>query len=184
MNLFVRCIRMAVCFATCSFVINVFGQETNSTQLSNEVLVSVGGDVERPFKVGRVEWSKFSRLSVQTRDHDGKESKFEGVRLGDILQKAGVKFGKDLRDKALAAYLLVEAADGYQAVFALPELDSAFTERVILLADRCDGRPLSEKAGPLQIIVPHEKRHARWVRQVKTLTVQRADVVSQPKTTK
>lgn len=175
---------MAACFATFSFTVSVFGQETNSSQLSNEVLVSVGGDVESPFKLSRAEWSKFSRLTVQTKDHDGKESKFEGVRLGDILQKAGVKSGKDLRGKALAAYLLVEAADGYQAVFALPELDSAFTERVVLLADRCDGRPLSEKAGPLQIIVPHEKRHARWVRQVKTLTVQRADAISQQETAK
>jgi hypothetical protein len=70
-----------------------------------------------------------------------------------------------------ASSVLVEAADKYQVVFALPELDSLFTDRVILLADTCDGKPLPEKNGPLQIIVPDEKRHARWVRQVKSLTI-------------
>lgn len=60
-----------------------------------------------------------------------------------------MKSGKDLRGITLAAYLLVEAADGYQAVFALPELDSAFTDRMVLLADRCDNKPLPASAGPL-----------------------------------
>lgn len=48
----------------------------------------------------------------------------------------------------LSACLLVEAADGYRAVLALPESDPAFTDRVILLADRADGHPLDNKEGP------------------------------------
>jgi hypothetical protein len=71
-------------------------------------------------------------------------------------------------------YLVVEAADGYRAVFALPELDPLFTDRVILLADRRDGKSLSEREGPLRIIVPGEKRPARWVRQVVALKVGRS----------
>ena len=51
-------------------------------------------------------------------------------------------------------YLLVEAADDYRVVFALPELDPAFTERVILLADRRDGQPLAAAEGPLRLVVP------------------------------
>ena len=77
--------------------------------------------------------------------------------------------------KALTTYLLVKAADGYQVVFALPELDPGFTDRVIFLADRRDDKPLSPKEGPLRIIVPGEKRQARWVRQVTSLTVVHAE---------
>lgn len=44
-------------------------------------------------------------------------------------------------------FLVVDAADGYRAVFALPELDRAFTDRIILLADRREGKPLAEKEG-------------------------------------
>ena len=72
------------------------------------------------------------------------------------------------------SYLLVEAADGYRVVFALPELDPAFTDRVILLADRADGHPLDNKEGPFHIVVPGEKRMARWVRQVTSLKVVQA----------
>ena len=53
----------------------------------------------------------------------------------------------------------------------MAELDPAFTDRVILLADRADGQPLDNKAGPFRIVVPGEKRMARWVRQVIVLKV-------------
>jgi len=65
----------------------------------------------------------------------------------------------------------VDAADGYKVVIALPELDPEFTDRVILLADKANGHPLDTKDGPFRIVVPGEKRMARWVRQVTTLKV-------------
>jgi hypothetical protein len=64
---------------------------------------------------------------------------------------------------------VVEAADGYRVVIALPELDPAFTDRQIVLAYLRNGKPLDEKEGPYRIIIPDEKRMARWVRQVTTL---------------
>lgn len=67
--------------------------------------------------------------------------------------------------------VLVDARDDYRVAFALTEFDPAFTDREILLADRVDGRPLDESTGPWQIVVPGEKRHARWVRMVKTVRV-------------
>jgi len=61
----------------------------------------------------------------------------------EILKLAGVESGERLRGKALSNYLLVEAADGYRVVFELPELDPAFNDRVIILADPRDGSPLT-----------------------------------------
>jgi hypothetical protein len=52
---------------------------------------------------------------------------FEGVALRAVLEKAAVEFGHSMRGKRLASCLLVEAADGYRAVIALPELDPDFT---------------------------------------------------------
>ncbi len=108
---------------------------------------------------------------MRAKDHDGKEYAYEGVVLADILRTAGVKLGEQLRGKALATCLLVTAADGYAAVFALPEFDPPANDRVIIIADRRDGQPLPANAAPLQIIVPGDKQHARWVRQVKSLTI-------------
>jgi hypothetical protein len=47
--------------------------------------------------------------------------------------------------------------------------------QTLLLADQRDGKPLSEKEGPLRLVVPDEKREGRWVRQVISLKVQRAN---------
>jgi hypothetical protein len=108
--------------------------------------------------------------AITVKDH-GKPVRYEGVPLRLVLEKAHEAFGDSLRGKRLEDCLLVEAADGYRVVFALPELDPAFTDRVILLADKADGRPLDNREGPFRIIVPGEKRMARWVRQVTTLKV-------------
>jgi hypothetical protein len=120
------------------------------------------------------ELSRLPRIVVTANDHDGRSSQYSGVELRVVLKMAGVVFGKNLRGPELAKYLLVEAADGYKAVFALPELDPEFTDRAILLADLKDGKPLSADAGPFQIIVAGEKRPARCVRQVTSLRIMTA----------
>ena len=101
-------------------------------------VVSVKGEVEHPLELTEAEFAKLPRQMVHAKDHDGKEADYEGVAVVELLKAAGVKLGQDLRGKALARYLIVEASDGYRAVFALPEIDPAFSERVILLADRRD----------------------------------------------
>jgi hypothetical protein len=49
----------------------------------------------------------------------------------------------------------------------------------VLLADLRDGMPLVEREGLYRIVVPDEKKQARWVRQVTALTVRkhRSDAV-------
>lgn len=96
---------------------------------------------------------------------------FEGPALKAVLEKAGVEFGHSMRGKRLASCLLVEAADGYRAVIALPEIDPDFTDKEVVLAYLEDGKPLDEKAGPYRIVIPEEKRMARWVRQVTKLKI-------------
>ena len=82
---------------------------------------------------------------------------FVGISLKALLEKAGVGFGESLRGKRLASCLLVEAADGYRGVIALPELDPAFTDRQIVLAFLRNGKPLDEKEGPYRIVTPMKK---------------------------
>ena len=58
-------------------------------------------------------------------------------------------------------------------MFALVELSPELTDRVILLADTKDGEPLPPREGPFRIVVPGDKRPARWVRQVRAVTVRK-----------
>ena len=85
-------------------------------------------------------------------------------------------FGANLHGRALTKYLLVEAARTNTASCS-PCRSSipAFTDRVILVATVCDGKMLTPEEGPLRLIVPDDKRPARWIRQARAFIL--ADAV-------
>jgi hypothetical protein len=109
-------------------------------------------------------------ITVNVRDHD-KAVQFEGVPLATVLSMAGIQLGDTLRGPRMSDVLVVEATDGYRVVFALAETDPAFATREVILGDKRDGKTLDAKEGPLRIVVPGDKRPARWVRQVVTLRI-------------
>jgi|SRR5579863_6663071 len=124
----------------------------------------------KPTVLARAEIEALPHIKATT-SIPGTPTTFEGVALEAVLEKAGVEFGQTLKGKRLASCLLVEAADGYRVVIALPELDPAFTDKQVVLAFLKDGKPLDDKEGPYRIVIPDEKRMARWVRQVTTLKI-------------
>jgi hypothetical protein len=77
--------------------------------------------------------------------------------------------GHELRGKALAAYGLAKARGGCQVVFSLVELDSAFRDNEILLADGVGGQPRFDYQGPVRLVVPHEGPGARSIRMLNEL---------------
>jgi hypothetical protein len=103
--------------------------------------------------------------------HEKKSEVYEGVLLEELLQKAGAPHGEQLRGPLMTSYLIAEAEDGYKVVFALAELDSGFLDSEILVADTMDGAPIGPKQGPFRLVAPHEKRPARWVRMLKSITI-------------
>lgn len=102
--------------------------------------------------------------------HDEPSSRWRGVKLEDVLSKAGVSLDKPLRGRALASFVRVTAADRYQVVFGLSDLDATLGHTQVLLVDTRDGKPL-DKDGPFRLLVPGDKRPARWVRSVTTIEV-------------
>jgi hypothetical protein len=124
----------------------------------------------KPTVLTRADIEALPHVKVTT-SASGAPATFEGVALEAVLEKVGVEFGATLKGKRLASCLLVEAADGYRVVIALPELDPAFTDKQVVLAFLKEGKPLDEKEGPYRIVIPDEKRMARWVRQVTKLKI-------------
>ncbi len=112
------------------------------------------------------------KLSV-VNPHDKKTENYEGVLLEELLRKAGVPRGENLRGSSMATYVLAEATDGYRVVFSLAELDSRIRDSDVIVADTMDGAPLGANQGPFRLVAPHEKRPARWVRMLKSITVTR-----------
>lgn len=135
------------------------------------LIVDVG--ISRPLTVDAALMRELPRYEIAASDH-GVTARFEGVALRDVLVRAGFTFGDSLRGAMLSKLLLVSAADGYRVVFALPELDAGFRDRMVLLADRRDGKPLSAQEGPYRLVVPDEQRPARWVRQLSRIELRSA----------
>ncbi|MBX7219822.1 MAG: molybdopterin-dependent oxidoreductase [Blastocatellia bacterium] len=133
-------------------------------------LLTIEGNGIKPVTLTAASLAGFKRQTVKVSDH-GTPAEFEGVLLYDILKQAGAPLGESFRGKNAAVFVAIEAMDGYRTVFALPELDPMFTDRTIIMADKRDGKSLSEKEGPLRIVVPDEKRAARWVRQVTKIRI-------------
>jgi hypothetical protein len=115
------------------------------------------------------------RVKAEAKEHDNPSATYEGVTLGAILERAGVPRGEKLRGPGLRAIVIITATDGYKVVFTVAETDPAFNDRLIILADTKDGKPLPEKEGPFRIVVPSEKRPARWIRNVKTIGIKTVD---------
>jgi len=133
--------------------------------------VKISGDVTAPLTINNADLHQYTQTTVTRKDHDGKDHVYTGVILAEILKKTGATLGPDLKGKNLTKYILIAASDNYQVVFALAELDKAFTDRIIILADQVDGKPLPAGEGPFRIIVQDEKKPARCVREVTEIKV-------------
>ncbi|MGI4833130.1 MAG: molybdopterin-dependent oxidoreductase [Janthinobacterium lividum] len=144
------------------------GQATapSSTLAAAPATIRLGGLVETPRTLTAADLAKLPRREQATTDKDGSKHLYQGWALADVLHLAGAPAGKGIHGPVLAEAVLATAADGYHAVYALPEIDPDFAPQTILLADRRDGQPLPAHDGPYQVVVPLEKKPARWVRQV------------------
>jgi DMSO/TMAO reductase YedYZ molybdopterin-dependent catalytic subunit len=141
-----------------------------STAQDAQPSIQITGDVKQALTLSADDLAKMPRASVRT-TNNGMETVYEGVWLHEVLKKAGVPQGGELRGKALAGYVLAEAQDGYQVVFSLGELDPAFIDNEILLADTANGKPLFGAQGRFRLVVPKDKPGARSVRMLTKLEV-------------
>lgn len=156
-----------VCLVLLLAALGVAAAQAPQPAAPTEALLTVNGAAGKTLQLSAAELAKLPRQTVKTGDRGQKESTYEGVSLTEVLRLAGAPLGDALgHHEHPTWYVVIEAKDGYQAVFALAELDPAFTDRLVLLADRKDGKPLAADEGPLRLLVPGDKRHARWVHQV------------------
>jgi DMSO/TMAO reductase YedYZ molybdopterin-dependent catalytic subunit len=146
----------------------------SQTQKSAEVALLVKGAVKQELHLSAADLKAMTRVKVSAKDHDGVAREYEGVALQALLAKAGAPLSGDLRGKNMTLVVIAEAGDGYRAVFSLAELDADFANAQVLVADSEDGKPLDAQHGPLRLVVPGDKRQGRWVRMLKTISVQKA----------
>ena len=132
----------------------------------------IGGNVTIPLFLSASDLKALPRKTLNVfNPHEKKEETYEGVPVQELLRRAGVPQNEKLRGSAMATYVLAEASDGYSVLYSLAELDSDFQDSDVIAADTMNGAPLDEKQGPFKMLAPHDKRPARWIRMLKSLTV-------------
>jgi DMSO/TMAO reductase YedYZ molybdopterin-dependent catalytic subunit len=166
-------LRLSLLSTVCAGLI--FAQAPASTPASTPALaqISVAGDIAAPLILKADDLANMPRETVTIPDSDGTKVAYEGVPLREILKRAGLPQGKQLRGKALTTYVLAKAHDGYQVIFTLGELDAEFGNESIVVADKRDGKPLFDYQGPFRLVCPNDKAGARSVRMLETLEIVR-----------
>ena len=142
-----------------------------SISLRAQTVLTISGEVTKPLTLQAADLQAMPHTEVTGNDRDGKEHKYSGIPLSELLKQAGTTLGSALRGENLTKYVAVKAIDGYEVIFALAEIDPDFSSRVIVLADAIDGAPLAQGVGPYRVVVPGEKKPARWIREVKSIEV-------------
>lgn len=104
-------------------------------------------------------------------ERDGSKATYQGAWLGEVLDLGCDSTARLDKHGTLRSAVKVTAVDGFVAVVAMAEVVDAFSERPVMLAWSRNGQPLSERHGPLQLVVPDDLKPGRNVRQVKVLEV-------------
>lgn len=149
----------------------LFAQEATPSQLK---ITGLGGGPSLVLSAADLRKMPRKTLTV-VNPHEKKTEVYEGVPLADLLQRVGVPQGEKLRGANMACYVVAEAADRYRIVFSLAELDSGFLDSDVIVADTLNGAPLGPNQGPFKIVAPHDKRPARWIRMLTSVTVKAAN---------
>jgi len=168
----IRC-RVSLALISLVLLLTVMPAARAASAQAAGATIHIGGVDTQSIVVSEADLHALPRVTLKVTDEKGTPITYDGVPVADLLRKAGAPIGK-LKGPRMKRYVVAIAADGYEAVFALAEFDPAFTDRVIILADRRDGHAIAPPEGPFRLIVPGEGRHARWVREVTALEVEEA----------
>jgi hypothetical protein len=95
---------------------------------------------------------------------------YSGVALTTVVQDAGPAYPalKNTRNKMLRMTVTVRGASGYTATFAFGELLKDYGSHPAYLAVKQGGRPI---AGGAELVVPGDRTTARWIHDVRQVTV-------------
>ncbi|MBB4802620.1 DMSO/TMAO reductase YedYZ molybdopterin-dependent catalytic subunit [Flavobacterium nitrogenifigens] len=161
---------LSLILATSLFFVGI-SNDLLAQNSSKEPVVKVEGEVLKTLSLSLSDLAKMPHVQATMKNREGKLQEYSGVPIIEILKQAGVTLGKELKGENLTKYMLVRGSDGYEVIFSLAELDPAFTNRVIILADKKDGKPLEDGVGPFRLVVPEENRPARSVLEVSHLII-------------
>ena len=95
------------------------GIRSDKTVAAPPVAIEVVNDAGKTFTFTAADLEKLPQKEVAAKDHNGDHAKYAGVLVADLLKRAEVTSGEQLRGKLLSNHLLIEAKDKYRVVTRL-----------------------------------------------------------------
>lgn len=133
----------------------------------------VSGDVEKTetWDVPRLEQVFAHQIrTVEYTLHD-QPAQARCIPLLALIEHSKPRPATNRRNPLLGFTVVVDGDDGYTACFGLADLLPEFGAKEVLVAIDKDGKPLPSGDRPVRLIVPSEKRPARWVYAIERIRI-------------
>lgn len=174
-----RILKLGACFCFIVFatVVGPLAAPVMATQEAQHVdpakSFRVEGRIEKPGEWTPERLAKEFASDVKTVSYtsNGEQGEARCVPLIALIQASKPRISAKIKNHQLAFAIIVHAADGYTAVFSMGELLPSIGKREVWIALDKKGAPLSDKEGPVQLIVPEDNKPSRWVHAIATITI-------------
>jgi hypothetical protein len=103
-------------------------------------------------------------------EHSKMDETYSGVRLGDLLAKAGFVADKTTQKKMLHSLVRADGTDKYWVVYSATEVEGSEHDGDVIVATSMDGKPLGAD-GELKLVSTGDKKPQRWVRNLAAITL-------------
>ena len=133
----------------------------------------IAGAVGKPraWSVAQVRREMPGSVRALTYTLKGRRHTAHVVALWTLLGAAQPRLNPRIKHHLLQFTAAVQGQDGYTADFTFGELAPDFGQRAVWVALDEDGQPLVGDSGPVHLLVPEDKKPARWVHAVRLITV-------------
>jgi len=133
--------------------------------------LKLGGNVEHPqtFTLADLKTMPSTQVDASFATMHGQEHHvWTGVKLLDLIEKAGVKTEK-AKFAVLRHSVLIAGKDGYAVALSMGEMEPMAENKPVILAYRSDAAP-TDLPG-LRLVVPNDQHGARQVHDVTEIDV-------------
>ena len=102
--------------------------------------------------------------------HSRVDETYGGVEMSELLARYGLTLEGAGAKKVYHSYVKAEGTDGYWVLYSASELEPSLHTGDALVAISLNGKPLAGD-GAFKMVAGAEKKPARWVKNLKALTI-------------
>jgi hypothetical protein len=166
-------LRRTVLFAaSCAIALNASaGQMANHEPSAPSTELALRGLDGKSVTLSPADLAALPHKTVTVMNHHTNANEtYSGVALSDLLAKIGTPQGTDVKGKLFMLGVVAEGTDHYSVLFAIAETDPTIHTGDIIVADQMNGQKL-DKDGAFKLVSTEEKRPARWVRNLTSISI-------------